>query len=86
MNERIRLLAEQAGIKLTPCIIDGEEYDFDNVEMDTSDELEKFAELVIEECANLCEQRYVEHKDLSDESVEAMMCCNTIREHFGVEE
>ena len=78
MNERIKLLALQAQKVVGHT-------DGGYTEIKVLDQ-EKFAELIIEECANLCEQRYVEHKDLSDESVEAMMCCNAIREHFGVEE
>jgi hypothetical protein len=84
MNKRIRELAEQAGL-VGGGYANGTKIMTWRESVDNPGSLEKFAELVIEECANLCEQRYVEHKDLSDESVEAMMCCNTIREHFGVE-
>jgi hypothetical protein len=51
MNERFKELAKQAGIKITPMIVDGIEYEYEDVDMDGSDDLEKFAELVIEEYA-----------------------------------
>ena len=69
MNERIRLLAEQAGI----------------YKLDLSDEteywiIEKFAELIVRECAELCVLNVVDEicggKDFSDK----------IKKHFGVEE
>lgn len=51
MNDRIQALAEQAGIRFIPFTVDGNEYDFSEVEMDSSDELRKFAVLIIRECA-----------------------------------
>ncbi len=42
MNERIRLLAEQATTRIDPSAHDGECWDFDQ---------EKFAELIVRECA-----------------------------------
>lgn len=51
MNERIQELAEQAGIWFIPITIDGVQYGFSKVEMDSSDELRKFTELIIRECA-----------------------------------
>lgn len=50
MNERIRELAKQAGIKITPMIVDGIEYEYEDVDMDGSEDLVKFAELIVEEC------------------------------------
>ena len=70
MNRRIRELAELADIKLTPCIIDGEEYDFDNVEMDTSDELEEFARGIIRMCGTFTDP----------------VTRNLMMNYFGVEE
>ena len=72
MNERIKLLARQAGLRFTQLmsnpmvpVVDGKETD-----------LEKFAELIVRECADIG-QRY------ADGNYEVP---NQILEHFGVEE
>lgn len=41
-REEIIAAAEEAGIKLVPFVVDGNEYDFCDVEMDTSETLERF--------------------------------------------
>jgi hypothetical protein len=58
MNERIRLLAEQAGFAYEP-----------------SETLQKFAELIVQECTNFL-------KDTMDDHFAA----EQLEEHFGVEE
>ena len=74
MNERIRELAEQATIKeeYYPAGCNGYpeyRYDFDK---------EKFAELLIRECAGVCvEQRQYQPKEVYAQAVLS---------HFGVEE
>ena len=67
MNERIRELAEQAGLRFTQLmsnpmvsVVDGKETD-----------LEKFADLIVRECAEICLEAN-DHKN--------------ILRHFGVEE
>jgi hypothetical protein len=60
MNERIKELIEQA----TECYSNGQERTFDK---------EKFAELIVQECAELCDVNDKEQGDI-------------LREHFGVEE
>ena len=71
MNERIRLLAEKAGI----------------YKLDLSDEteywiIEKFAELIVRECLNQCYNR-----GMNDELYAGQLKAATyIKEHFGVEE
>ena len=80
MNERIKELAEQAG--------------FENGHQDRngnslSGELEKFAELIVRECAEISEQsQWSEAKGEYYEGFnEAMIyVSNKIKEHFGVEE
>ena len=71
MNERIRELAEQA-----TTIEYGVDNGFDRVTFDK----EKFAELIVQECASRVDNILREKKDgggtMGDE----------IREHFGVEE
>ena len=66
MNERIRELAEQAGAEPTP---------FSNVLALVGNDIEKFAELIVKECAkrvDYWESRQGEHTD-------------DILKHFGVE-
>ena len=46
MNKQIQLLAEQAGFNLHNDPIDGPSYNY---------EIDKFAELIIEECSKLAE-------------------------------
>ena len=75
MNERIRELAEQAGIKITPMIVDGIEYEYEDVDMDGSEDLAKFAELIVQECAKLVDRA------ISDGGVDGLV----IKEHFGLE-
>ena len=77
MNERIRELAEQAGAigydddgnELTPVLV--------------GKDLEKFAELIVRECARVCNNIDAEYEG---EDVLATWCATAIREHFGVEE
>jgi hypothetical protein len=76
MNERIKLLAEQAGVKYSLWV--GSK----PAAYMTYDELEKFAEMLVEECARigeLKEQGYEEYDP--DLSVGWYM-----KQHFGVEE
>ena len=74
MNERIRELIKQS----TECYSNGQERAFNK---------EKFAELIIKDCANVCHVHgwgMLEHNmpghDIADD------CGTMIKEHFGVEE
>ena len=66
MNERIRQLAEQTGWR------------YDNGEWQFADDsdIEKFAELIVRECAELVDRA------ISDGGVDG----RAVKEHFGVEE
>jgi hypothetical protein len=66
MNERIRELMEEAGI-----------YDFVIESMGINEEMEKFAELIVRECAGLMDGRRIEYGNCKDGRV--------ILKHFGVE-
>ena len=73
MNERIKLLAEQAG--------------FDAVSMvafDIGQDLEKFAELIVRECVVICQD--TDGEDNIDARSGRQDCAVEIREHFGVKE
>jgi len=61
MNQRITQLAEQAG------------YSKDYLEIGLPSNMEKFAELIVQECARLCDINDKEQGDI-------------LREHFGVKE
>jgi len=70
MNERIRELAEQQGLTGPNYLI-------------SSQELEKFAELLIQECLLTISKT---PNLFTDEEVAVMVKChNHVEEHFGVE-
>ena len=79
MNEKIRELAEQAGIGFTLWDDSGREM-IDNY---TPEEyLEKFAELIVKECAKVCRDQPNVYALKADRD----NCAIAIEEHFGVEE
>jgi hypothetical protein len=65
MNERIKELMEEAGI-----------YDFVVESMGINEEMEKFAELIVKECADMVDRA------ISDGGVDGRF----LKEHFGVAE
>jgi hypothetical protein len=71
MNERIRLLAEQATSYIDPSANDGVCWHFDK---------EKFAELIVKECANEILKWKSEPFPYDPE-----FGAKLIKEHFGVE-
>jgi len=86
MNERIDELAEQAGAV---------RYDFDTLDGTNLEELNKFAQLIIQECADLfVDQRYMVLNPLepfANEKIRALKdhdknTVRKIKEHFGVTE
>ena len=92
MNERIRELAKQAGIKITPMIVDDIEYEYEDVEMDGSEDLAKFAELIVQECVSKIGDEYKDALDYVMEDWDrgflgGLSCAmDTVQKHFGVEE
>jgi len=70
MNKRIKELAEQAGGGLS-CIAEPLEHPWKFSES----ELEKFAELIVRECANFLTDTLDDH-----------FAAEQLEEHFGVEE
>jgi hypothetical protein len=75
MNDRIRELAEQSGLRFTQLmsnpmvpVVDGKETD-----------LEKFAELIVRECG-------VALRPMLRDMVSRGKAYDLIKEHFGVEE
>ena len=82
MNERIEKLAEQANAWYPMGYPSGEGGDaaWENLVIFQKEDLEKFAELIVRECANACL-----HDDWEDPRW-GRFYAKTIREHFGVEE
>jgi hypothetical protein len=74
MNQRIRLLALQAGSTHKQNL---------GVYQFYTDELEKFAELIIQECVAICQD--TDGEDNIDAKSGRQDCAVEIREHFGVE-
>ena len=74
MNERIRKLAEEANVRPLYSPAYAPRYIFEE------DELEKFAELIVRECAEFARQHNLEKADRSH------MIHKAIKQHFGVEE
>ncbi len=54
MNERIKVLAEQATTRIDPIAHDGACWDFDK---------EKFAQLIVQECASIVYKTDTDHSD-----------------------
>ena len=69
MNERIRELAREAGLPT---------YNPEGIPT----KLEKFAELIVRECVEVCNSRVGN----SDYNTGRMHCVSDLKEHFGVEE
>jgi hypothetical protein len=82
MNERIRLLALQAGLKM-PADTEYNGHIYRNA-------LEKFAELIVRECYEHCKGQVLD-KEVADTNEltynDAVSdCANGLLQHFGVEE
>ena len=93
MNERIRLLAEQAGIAVWGDAV----YMYDPKDTLDSTVMAKFAELIVRECADICINKNVSNLDLDViresgkftlQDLATKSCgenlSKQIREHFGV--
>jgi len=83
MNERIGKLAVEAGAlwhhgdwNMPSCVYFGEK------------DLEKFAELIVKECAGICECECEWNGDADTFAASEAYneCADAIKEHFGVEE
>ena len=82
MNERIRKLAEQAGLRFTQLmsnpmvpVVDGKETD-----------LEKFAELIVKECMQACINEGKTFEVESAGEYSSNLYATAIKKHFGLEE
>jgi hypothetical protein len=78
MNQKIRELALQA--KLGSA-------EFDNglrYYVSTEESFEKFAELILRECIDICEDMWAQSGGLPGDGALAMDCANWIRKDFGI--
>ena len=83
MNEKIKLLAEQAGmVKILRQ--HAHEYGAGTFEDTEYPELEKFAELIVQECIGVVEGGSFLH-DQAPTALFAKECSGAIKRHFGVE-
>ena len=73
MNEQIKLLAEQATTYIEPTSNSGEGWIFDK---------EKFAELIVKECAEVAYKAYWNNP----ETVRGVHIQEKIKQHFGVKD
>jgi hypothetical protein len=76
MNERIKELAEQAGLEFDDDLA----LEPEPIYYITQKELERFAELIVKECAQICFSESKGHDMAFGEH-----CGIVIKEHFGVE-
>jgi hypothetical protein len=79
MNSRIQLLAEQAGSTHKQNL---------GVYQFYTDELEKFAELIVQECISMADKESERYSNLDQEYCSMAMdnYRELVRKHFGVEE
>ena len=77
MNERIDKLMYHAGLTAQGCWDEMDEYD--------RKAIEKFAELIVKECVDICNKVYFENYP-DAEDFERSQEGDAIQNHFGVEE
>jgi hypothetical protein len=88
MNERIRELAEQAGLKYHNWITNESNINDGDFKYPRLEDYEKFAELIVKECMRMCEVAqvgYLTH-GLEKEASGAFSVKQYIEEYLGVDE
>jgi len=83
MNERIKELAGQSVVRFDKDM-DGSMVSEEHGRWIRYEDLEKFAELIVKECANHCDL-LLDHKISSEWSRGTHDCSKAIKKHFGVE-
>jgi hypothetical protein len=84
MNERIKELLDQSGIKVKSDLSGFNLPEDINLYHAQGFDLEKFAELIVKECVDICDQQgRVGWND--DRKAQARLDRDLIKEHFGVE-
>ena len=69
MNEQIKELVEQV---VGPSRLHGGDF-----ALMGNEQVKKFAELIVRECTNICEE-------LGDKGLDGHYCVDKIKEHFGI--
>jgi hypothetical protein len=82
MNERIKELAKLATKEIWGTNLYNGAPSFDGYELDQ----EKFAELIVKECAKLCYDQVEFFKDNKDRAFQCLADGDHIKGYFGVEE
>jgi hypothetical protein len=85
LNERIKQLAEQAGLVK---ILDEHASEYGNGMFENTPypELEKFAELIIQECFQACMNEGASYEEKAAGAYQSNLYVTAIKKHFGVEE
>jgi len=85
MNERIRELAEQANFR-SPLLLRhlGNVDALTDSEQEELEIIEKFSELIVQDCLGVLKRRFM--GDLNREDSEVKRCIKDVKKHFGVEE
>jgi len=79
MNERIKQLAEQAGLSLS-------QKDYSYYWVESNEDIEKFAELIVKECAQAFEAEVDTWKEMVPyQGSMKRKGTQAIKQHFGVE-
>ena len=79
MNERIKELAEQAGLSLS-------QKDYSYYWVESNEDIEKFAELIVKECAQAFEAEVDTWKEMVPyQGSMKRKGTQAIKQHFGVE-
>jgi hypothetical protein len=85
MNERIRQLAEQAGMVK---ILEEHAHEYGNGTFENTlyPELEKFAEVILRECFQACINEGASYEEKAAGAYQSNLYVTAIKKHFGVEE
>ncbi len=78
MNERIEHCLYQSGLTAQGC--------WDELDDYAKQGIEKFAELIVQECAELVKDGVIEQHAGDKNTYTSVSAADTILEHFGVEE
>jgi len=77
MNEKLEDLMYRAGLTAQGCWDSMDQYD--------REAIERFAELIAQECANICMEMYAKCAGLPGDGALAKDCAYWIKKDFGVE-
>jgi hypothetical protein len=87
MNERIRELAKQARAEVRADWDKENKIPYPEAHyVFQRDNDQRFAELIVQECASICEEMSAKCAGLPGDGALAQDCANYIRQDFGVEE